>query len=312
MQFREFNEKADVYSFGIVLWEFLTRKEPFSHHTNYSKFRKAVCEYGERPEIPPDCEPSLKYLIERCWHANPEHRPSFKSIIQSLDHVIVDVAVKDKIGRKFWKTYFLGHNTVKWEDFAKSLRAMLQVPDDSALTPDDKQRIDLNFKCFEALLAKQPQSINLPVGESVVEIEHWGQILEWVGPIQDPVTTTYKHTIMDDVRELLEQAWFHGDIENVQAQSALSGKPAGTFLIRFSSMGGWYTISQINQQRVVQHVRVRHEPGGPFYVGNETHGYSSLHELVRERKYNLPCSGSRFRMLFQETENIYITDDSAQ
>lgn len=33
-----FNEKADVYSFGIVLWEMLTFTEPFPHHTNVPGF----------------------------------------------------------------------------------------------------------------------------------------------------------------------------------------------------------------------------------------------------------------------------------
>jgi serine/threonine protein kinase len=29
---REFNEKADVYSFGLVLWEFVSRTDPFPQH----------------------------------------------------------------------------------------------------------------------------------------------------------------------------------------------------------------------------------------------------------------------------------------
>lgn len=42
-----FNEKADVYSFGIVLWEILTFTEPFPHHTNVPGFVKAVAHEGE-------------------------------------------------------------------------------------------------------------------------------------------------------------------------------------------------------------------------------------------------------------------------
>ncbi len=93
MQFKEFNEKADVYSFGIVLWEILTRKEPFPHHNNFEVFRNAVCVKGERPEIPSDTEPSLKRLIESCWVGDPKLRPSFKEIIDQLDNIIVDVTV---------------------------------------------------------------------------------------------------------------------------------------------------------------------------------------------------------------------------
>jgi serine/threonine protein kinase len=40
-----FNEKADVYSFGIVLWEMLTFTEPFPHHTNVPGF---VSKEGKR------------------------------------------------------------------------------------------------------------------------------------------------------------------------------------------------------------------------------------------------------------------------
>ena len=43
MLFKPFNEKVDVYSFGIVLWEIVMRQAPFPHHTDYNVFRDAVC-----------------------------------------------------------------------------------------------------------------------------------------------------------------------------------------------------------------------------------------------------------------------------
>ncbi|KAJ8899587.1 hypothetical protein K2173_018561 [Erythroxylum novogranatense] len=81
------NEKADVYSFGVILWELATLQQPWSN-LNPAQVVAAVGFKGKRLEIPPDVNPQVAGLIEACWGNEPWKRPSFASIMESLRPLI--------------------------------------------------------------------------------------------------------------------------------------------------------------------------------------------------------------------------------
>ncbi|CAL9106095.1 unnamed protein product [Musa textilis] len=83
IQHRPYNQKVDVYSFGIVLWELITGMLPFPNMTAVQA-AFAVVNKGVRPVIPQDCLPALGEIMTRCWDANPDVRPSFSEIIRML------------------------------------------------------------------------------------------------------------------------------------------------------------------------------------------------------------------------------------
>jgi len=79
-----YSEKVDVYSFGIVMWELIARKLPFEEITKQSELEDHIIE-GNRPLVPPYCPPIYKEIMERCWKAAPEERPSFDEVVTKLE-----------------------------------------------------------------------------------------------------------------------------------------------------------------------------------------------------------------------------------
>src|SRR5271154_5954149 len=74
----KYDHKVDVYSFGIVLWQLLTRQmDPFPDSKNNPLDHFS---FNKRPEIPAEVPESISALIQRCWDSEPNIRPEFKSV----------------------------------------------------------------------------------------------------------------------------------------------------------------------------------------------------------------------------------------
>ena len=103
-----YTEKADIYSFGMILWQMTSGIVPFAgkvvqgnskyihiHVNLYSvdmrreDFMDKVVFYGWRPAIRSDLPAPLKEIITRCWAANPLERPTCAEIMSMLDAAAV-------------------------------------------------------------------------------------------------------------------------------------------------------------------------------------------------------------------------------
>ncbi|KAF3664633.1 putative zinc transporter 4, chloroplastic-like [Capsicum annuum] len=77
------NEKSDVFSFGVILWELATLKVPWTG-MNSMQVVGAVGFQGRRLDIPASVDPIIAEIISECWNQNPQVRPSFGQIISRL------------------------------------------------------------------------------------------------------------------------------------------------------------------------------------------------------------------------------------
>ena len=80
---KPYSEKADVFSYSIILWEIASREPPY-RNINGTKVSEEVLNRELRPAVSPKCPESFAKLMHRCWESDPSKRPNFREVIREL------------------------------------------------------------------------------------------------------------------------------------------------------------------------------------------------------------------------------------
>ncbi|XP_031200394.1 macrophage-stimulating protein receptor isoform X4 [Mastomys coucha] len=90
LQTYKFTTKSDVWSFGVLLWELLTRGAPPYPHIDPFDLSHFLAQ-GRRLPQPEYCPDSLYQVMLRCWEADPAARPTFRALVLEVKQVVASL-----------------------------------------------------------------------------------------------------------------------------------------------------------------------------------------------------------------------------
>ncbi|XP_041119418.1 mitogen-activated protein kinase kinase kinase 20-like [Polyodon spathula] len=157
------SEMCDTYSYGVVLWEMLTREIPFKGLEGL-QVAWLVVEKNERLTIPTSCPASFADLMKQCWDSDPKRRPHFKQIMMTLESMSNDSQLPDQCNS------FL-HNKAEWRcEIEATLERLKKLERDLSTKEQELKERERRLKMWERKLIEQSHTPHfLPVTAKISE-----------------------------------------------------------------------------------------------------------------------------------------------
>jgi len=84
---KPYNEKVDVYSYAIVLWQMAKDKVPFKG-LNKDQFTQQVVGENFRPKMDKKWPQAFSAMLQQCWDRDPLKRPTLAHCASELNKMI--------------------------------------------------------------------------------------------------------------------------------------------------------------------------------------------------------------------------------
>lgn len=90
-----YESSADVYSYGMVLWELASRALPYAKESSDTVVMGYI-RYGNTEDIPGDCPPAYAAAIRSTWQMAANARPSASQVTEALTAAMPSPATSAK------------------------------------------------------------------------------------------------------------------------------------------------------------------------------------------------------------------------